>query len=201
MKYRCAIVMLLLCFGVQRAALPGEEHAAHEVMEPGGQLPGESIYQLPMELTLQNGSHAPLQQLRGQPALVTMFYASCDGVCPLLAFTLRRVEAALPVSERDRLLVLMVSFDPTRDTPEALRAFAKLNQIDRANWLLARADENDVRNLAAVLGIRYRELADGVFSHSAVITLLDADGVIRAHTTQLKELDPDFMGAVRAALE
>ena len=201
MKYRCAIVMLLLCFGVQRAALPGEANAAHEVMAPGAQLPGESIYQLPMELTLQNGSHVPLRQLRGQPALVTMFYASCDGVCPLLAFTLRRVEAALPASERERLLVLMVSFDPKRDTPEALRAFAKLNQIDRANWLLARADENDVRNLAAVLGIRYRELADGVFSHSAVITLLDADGVIRAHTTQLKELDPDFMGAIRAALE
>lgn len=201
MKSGHAVAAVILSIGIQPATLANDPHATHEVMAPGAQFPGESVYQLHMELTLQDGSRAPLQRLRGHPVLVTMFYASCDGVCPLLAFTLRRMEAALPAAERDGLQVLMVSFDPKRDTPEALRTFGKLHQIDRSSWLLARADESDVRNLAAVLGIRYRELTGGVFSHSAVITLLDADGVIRAHTTQLKELDPEFMGAIRAALE
>jgi protein SCO1/2 len=66
---------------------------------------------------------------------------------------------------------------------------------------LARAEESDVRELAAVLGIRYRQLPSGVFSHSAVITLLDADGIVRARTENLQTLDPDFMRAVSQALE
>jgi protein SCO1/2 len=132
--------------------------------------------------------------------LVTMFYTSCDGVCPMLAFTMRRVVAALPAEQRGRVRALMVSFDPERDSPQALQAFAKLHQLDSAQWLLARADEGDVRELAAVLGIRYRPLPGGVFSHSAVITLLDADGVVRARTENLQTLDPDFMRAVSHTL-
>lgn len=201
MSYRLAIATLMLCAGGQHSVLAHESGPEHEVMAPGAQVPGESVYQLKMELTVQDGTRMPLEQLRGRPVLVTMFYASCEGVCPLLAFTVRRMEAALPAERRDEVQVLMVSFDPKRDTPEALRAFGELHQVDRPGWRLAIATENDVRNLAAVLGIRYRELPGGVFSHSAVITLLDADGVIRARTTMLKELDPDFMGTLRATLE
>jgi len=43
-------------------------------------------------------------------------------------------------------------------------------------------------------------LPNGVFSHTATIILLDADGVIRARTETLKELDPQFMQALRAQL-
>ena len=58
-----------------------------------------------------------------------MFYTSCDGVCPMLAFTMRRMEAALPVNQRARAQWLMVSFDAKRDTPQRLKDFAQLNQI------------------------------------------------------------------------
>jgi protein SCO1 len=58
-----------------------------------------------------------------------------------------------------------------------------------------------VRELAAVLGIRYRALRGGAFSHSSMIVLLDEQGIIRARTTNLAELDADFMRAVRAALK
>lgn len=169
-------------------------------MEPAPAIPGESIYQLPLDLTLADGTRMSLGSLRGRPLLVTMFYSSCNGVCPLLAFSMRRTVAALPPGQRDALQVLMVSFDPKRDSPQALRDFAQLHQIDRPGWWLARASEQDVRKLAAVLGIRYRELPGGVFSHSAVVTLLDADGVIRAQSSSVQELDPAFMKAIEDAL-
>ncbi len=174
---------------------------AHEVLSAGTQLPGESVYQLPVQLTKQDGTGGTLESLRGRPVLVTMFYTSCDGVCPMLAFAMRRVVAAVPAKERSGLQMLMVSFDPKRDSPQALQAFAELHQLAAPQWLLARAPESDVRGLAAVLGIRYRELPGAVFSHSAVITLLDAEGVIRARTTTLTELDADFMRAVNATLQ
>jgi len=165
-------------------------------------LPGNSIYQLPMKLTQQDGAQTSLAAaLRGKPTVITMFYASCDGVCPMIAFSMRRMEAALEVSQRDRLHWVMVSFDPERDTPKVLREFAATNRLNEPRWRLARAEEADVRNLAAVLGIRYRKLPNGAFSHSTDIILLDADGVIRARTANLSQLDADFMRALRKELQ
>jgi len=163
-------------------------------------LPGESVYQLPMSLIDQHGRTSTLAALRGQPVLVAMFYTSCDNVCPMIAWQLRRIEQALPEAERARLRVLMVSFDPARDTPEALRKFATAHKADPSRWVVARAEENEVRNLAAVLGLRYRELDNGVFNHSSVITLLDADGMIRARTADLKNVDAEFVRTVEASL-
>jgi protein SCO1/2 len=193
-------VSLALAVSVAGGAVNEPQHA-HEVIAPAAPIPGESIYQLALPLIRQDGTRMAFDELRGQPLLVTMFYTSCNGVCPLLAFAMRRTIAALPVEQRGKLRALMVSFDPERDSPEALEAFAQLHDLDPPQWLLARASESDVRNLAAVLGIRYRELPGGVFSHSAVITLVDAQGIIRAHTTNLNALDPDFMRAVSAELD
>jgi protein SCO1/2 len=194
-----AALLALALFGVTGAYgvdAPPAPPVAHEVMPPAAAIPGESIYQLPLQLTLQDGRQMPLAALRGQPLLVTMFYTTCQGVCPLMAFTLRRTMAALPEAERARMRVLMVSFDPARDSPEALRGFAELNSLKGPAWLLARTEENDVRELAAVLGIRYRQLPGGMFSHSAIITLLDADGLIRTQTGTLQETDPALIKAI-----
>ena len=156
-------------------------------------LPGDSVYQLQVELTTQDGSARRLVEMRGHPVLIAMFYASCGGVCPTIAFTMRRMEAALTPGERDALRSVMVSFDPERDNREALAEFARVNKLEDPRWIVARTPEPTVRNLAAVLVVRYRKLPDQTFSHSTIIALLDADGVIRARTAKLSELDPDFM--------
>lgn len=169
----------------------------HEVMAPAETVPGESIYQLQTDLTDQNGKATTLAALRGRPTLVTMFYTSCQSICPVITVALQRMEAELSAGQRDRLRIVMISLDPTRDTPEALAKFARAHEIDSTRWLLARASPDDVQDIAAVLGIRYRQLPDGSFSHSAVITLLDSDGVVRARTENLQQLDPAFLTALR----
>ena len=42
-----------------------------------------------------------------------------------------------------------------------------------------------MRKLAGVLGIRYRELADGEFNHTSALVLLDAEGRVLARTEKL----------------
>jgi protein SCO1 len=180
-------------------ARPAAEHA-HAVMAPGAGVPGESLYQLDTKLETQDGRTLELAALRGAPVLVTMFYASCEGVCPLIAVHLRRIESRLDPTQRERLRVLMVSFDPARDTPEALAKFARDHRADTSRWVLARADDGDTREIAAALGIRYRGLPNGVFSHSTVITVLDSDGVMRARTSDLKEIEPGFLAVLAEAL-
>lgn len=161
-------------------------------------LPGDSLYQLKVELTAQDGTRVRLDQLRGRPVLMAMFYASCGGVCPAVAFNMRRMDAALTPAQRELLQPVMVSFDPAHDDAAALTQFARLNKLDAPRWMLARTPESSVRELAAALGVRYRQLPDGSFSHSTVIAVLDADGVIRARTETISEVDPEFMRILTA---
>ena len=58
-----------------------------------------------------------------------------------------------------------------------------------------------MRKTAAVLGVRYRALANGEFNHSSVLILLDADGRIVARTEKMGRVpDPEFLAKVRATL-
>ena len=63
-----------------------------------------------------------------------------------------------------------------------------------------RAQANDVRRIAAVLGVQYKRLDDGEFSHSSALVLLDAQGRVLARSEKLGEADPEFVGAVQRAL-
>lgn len=154
------------------AALPAHLLAA--------ETPSESVYQLGMTLTDQQGRAVKLDQGRGHPVVITMFYSSCPSVCPLLLGQLKAIDAKLPTNERAQTRFLLVSLDPERDTPEALTALAKRYDLDLARWTLTRPALDDVRKLAAVLGIKYRKLPDGNYNHSSVITVLDRSGLIKS---------------------
>lgn len=162
-------------------------------------VPGDSLYQLSLPLTDQSGKAVSLDLYAGGPVLVTMFYGSCPHVCPMLIATAQRYERELPEAGRKRLRVLMVSLDPDRDTPAKLTEVAQRHRVDLARWTLARAGADDVRRLAAALGIQYRKLPDGEFSHATVITLLDAQGRIVKQTSGLLRPDAEFSAALEHA--
>ena len=89
--------------------------------------------------------------------------------------------------------------DPARDTPQALQRVAAQHRVD-ARWTLATPRAADVRAVAGVLDVRYRQLADGEFNHTAALVLLDADGRDLARTENIGTVpDPAFVAAVRKA--
>ncbi len=177
-----SLAMLLLLGGSVHAATP---------------LPGDSVYQLPVQLTGQDGRQQMLSARRGRPQLITMFYTSCTMVCPMIIDSLRLTRNALEPAVRDRIDLLAVSFDPANDDVTALRAYAQKRNLDPRFWTLARAEPAQVRQLSGVLGLQYRQLPDGEFNHSSELILLDADGRIAARTTVIGTLDPDFVAAIR----
>ena len=73
---------------------------------------------------------------------------------------------------------VFVSLDSGVDTPERLTAYAKDRSLDLGTWVLLTGDDKAVRDIAAALGVRYRRDASGGFDHSAIITILDAEGRI-----------------------
>ncbi len=137
-----------------------------------------SIYQLESKWTSDVGSEIQLRVLQGKPQVLVMFYASCQWACPLLVHDLKQIETALPEQLRDEVEFVLVSFDSKRDTVEALHAYRKAQELSTRNWTLLRGNPDDVRELAAVLGVNYREDLLGQFAHSNVITILNRDGEI-----------------------
>jgi protein SCO1/2 len=165
-------------------------------------LPGESVLRVPAQFTDQAGKTFTLAQRRGGVQLVTMFYSSCPYACPLIIEAGKGVEHALTAAERAKLRVLLLSLDPVRDTPAKLTAVVARRKIDGTRWTLATTDANGVRQTAAVLGFRYRQLANGEFNHSSQLILLDADGRILARTEKIgAQPDAEFIAAVKKALK
>lgn len=168
---------LLLSGGT--GALAQEKPApAHATLAAGPVQSGLSVYQLDTRFTDPDGKPVRLKDFRGQPVLLTMFYGTCPMACPLLMSRIKRVEATLPPEARARVRVVLVSLDPERDTPEFLRKLTQAHGVDAARWRMLVTSEDGVREVAAVLGIRYRPVREGGMNHSSVITLLDRDGVI-----------------------
>jgi len=162
-------------------------------------LPAHSIYKLGISLTDQEGHTAPLAARRGEPTIITMFYTSCQFVCPMIADTIRMTENAMSPEDRARLHVVMVSFDPAHDTVAVLKDTASRQSIDTSHWSLARTDAVSVRKLAALLGVQYRPLPGGDFNHTTAIILLDADGRIVARTQELGSVDAGLLAAIHKA--
>ena len=149
-----------------------------------------SIYALRMTLRDQDGATVGLDAFRGKPVLVGMFYGRCPSACPLLVSTIQRTLSQLDPDTAAEVRVLLVSFDPEHDTPEALRAITRERGLD-SRWKLASAPDDQVRELAAVLGVQFRKLPDGRFSHTARIVLLDRSGSIDARLDDMTEpVDP-----------
>lgn len=164
-------------------------------------LPADSIYQLDAWMTDQSGKATSLAGRRGRVQLVSMFYTSCRYICPLIIDSGLAIEKKLTPAEKARLGITLISMDPKRDDPAALTRVATRRKLDLTRWALLRPQAGDVRAIAGVLGIRYRELADGEFNHSSAMVLLDAQGRELARTEKLGSVpDPVFAAAVKKAL-
>ncbi len=163
-------------------------------------LPPNSVYQLQVSVEDQFGDVTGLDRYKGKPVLVTMFYASCPHVCPMLISTIQLTESKLSAEERANLRVLTISIDPERDTPEKLLETLERHSVDRDRWSMVRSDPDDLRAIAGVFGVRYKQLPDGEFNHTTRIVLLDRKGVQVGSTEQLGRHDAAFLEAIKTSI-
>lgn len=164
-------------------------------------LPGDSLYHFDARFSDQNGQELTLRERRGKAQIVTLFYTSCRYVCPLIIDSAKKVEHALTPAQRERIAFFVVSLDPDRDDTAALRSVADKRRLDPARWTLARTDKQSLRQFAAMIDVRYRELADGEFNHTSALVLLDAQGRIAGRSGGLEGgVDAEFVKAVKATV-
>jgi protein SCO1/2 len=136
-----------------------------------------SLYQLDSIWTTDKGASVKFAELHGRPQVVLMFFSTCVAACPLLVNDLKRIEESLPVNVRTNVGFLLVSFDSERDTPAKLAKYRAQHNLP-ANWNLLHGEPDDVLELAALLGVKFKKESAGGFAHSNIITLLNPAGEI-----------------------
>jgi protein SCO1 len=166
----------------------------------GREFPSDSIYQLDIPLTTQDQRAVRLPALSGKVQIVTMFYGSCTYVCPMTIQSLKNLDSELNDLERSQLRILLVSIDPERDTVDALKSLATKHKLDTARWSLVRANSKDVRKIAAVLGVQYRQLENKEFNHSTLLSLISPEGKIVGKTELNGGIDSSFRAELKRQL-
>ncbi|MDB6151127.1 MAG: SCO1/SenC [Chthoniobacter sp.] len=154
----------------------------------------QSLYLLDSIWTSDVGRQIKLGALRGRPQIVALFFTHCEYACPILVGELKAIETKLPAGVLRNVDFLLVSIDSKRDTPAELAVFREKRELLRDRWTLLRGGADDVRELAALLGVNYAEDSRGQFAHTNLITLLNADGEIAFQHAGLKQ-DPALLVA------
>ncbi|MDQ3264039.1 MAG: SCO family protein [Myxococcota bacterium] len=146
----------------------------------GPTLPPGSLYQWEGSLKDQRGNTVAWSVGQGRTVLISMFYSTCPYACPMLISSIKHLEKKLSPQAREQVVVVLVSMDPVRDTPEANLRMAQAHGVDPSRWYLLQPDPRDVPEIAALLGMTYRQNADGSFGHSMQVTALAPDGAVIA---------------------
>jgi protein SCO1/2 len=171
-------ITILLLFGCtssdKKSAFEGS--VEKKVSTPVGTIPDESLYMLRDTFQTQNNRLVTLASFAGKPTVVGMIFTHCDYACPRLTADIKTIQEKLKKDD-GKINFLLVSFDTERDSPEQLKKFADTYNLDK-NWTLLHGSEEAVRMLSVLLNVQFIKDAEGNFSHSNIISVLDKNGTL-----------------------
>src|SRR5687767_5103571 len=141
MPFRVRLALLLLTtfalVAIVAVALSGDPETA-PAAEPRGAVRPPDIPPSDFALTDQDGNETTLADVRGEVAIVTFLYTTCDDTCPLTA---QQIRGALDDLGHD-VPVLAFAVDPPRDTPERAQRFvSEQKMIGRMRFLTGSREE------------------------------------------------------------
>lgn len=125
-------------------------------------------------------------EYKGNVILVGYVYTHCPDICPMITYNMRDIQREL-VDEENFMLV-SISFDPARDTPEIMYDYANNYRLDQANWRLLTGNSESINSALDELEIRtlktptrFTDSGPQYFiDHTDKVTLIDGRGNIRS---------------------
>src|SRR3972149_6781889 len=156
---------------------------------PGG-LPAQSPSPAPdFVLINQDGARVSLHQFRGRLVILTFIYTHCPDICPLTTAKLVRVQNEL--KKRGwfgrKVVLLAMTFDPQRDTPAVMKAYAAKFKVDHSGWHFLSGDPATVMKVVQAYRVPVRPSArPGRIDPGLPTLVIDSQGRI------LGFYNPDF---------
>lgn len=131
-----------------------------------------------------------LSDLKGQNVVIYFGYTYCPDVCPITLETLSKAVESLKdynITAKD-LLLLYVTLDPARDTPEALDEYAVWFY---PNGMGIRFEETDLQKITKIYNIKYEifpmegSAVDYSVAHSSALFFFNKEGKLVDRITNL----------------
>lgn len=170
------IALLVLMLGVAGYGLFQQQAGTGTGSGGGNGLSGG-----PIELPSTRGEFSLAGLEEDQVAVVFFGYTYCPDVCPMSLAVVRQTLSELDEAERERVVPLMISVDPERDTIERL---AEYTGYFGDAFIGATGSEAQLEELAERYGVVWRrvetpESAMGyTIDHSSSLYLVDREGTI-----------------------
>jgi protein SCO1/2 len=169
----------------------------------GGSRPLQAGDRVPeFALVDQTGRRVALSDLRGRVVALNFVYTRC--VLPQFCLRVSNNFGVLQkrfARELGRDLVLLtVTFDPQRDTPDVLARYASQWKADAKTWHFLTGTVADVRRVCAQFGVEYFP-DEGLMNHSLRTAVIDRTGAMVA-TIEGNQYTPEQLAdLVQAALD
>lgn len=134
--------------------------------------------------TLQNvdGQRESLQSLGQKVKLVEFVFLNCPDICPATTVNMVSLQEELKKKKlfgKDVRFVA-ISFDPERDTPEAMKKYAEAMKVDWSGWSFFTGTEDEIQKVLKDYKIFAEKQPDGSYVHPVrSLFLIDRNNNIR----------------------
>ncbi|MBE3562614.1 MAG: SCO family protein [Hydrogenibacillus schlegelii] len=141
------------------------------------------------DFTLRTIDGAPfhLHDDTGAVRLISFIYTNCPTECPAMTHWMLAVQKKLKADgvPPEKVRFYSITFDPEKDTPEAMRAFLERfrydgETLDWPYWRALTGSPEETRGVVRAFGLLVQPSNDGLFIHSDRVVLVDGEGKIRA---------------------
>ena len=129
-------------------------------------------------LTDAGGRERTLADYKGKAVLLYFGFTQCPDVCPTALIRAAEVRKLLG-AEGDKLLVIFITVDPARDTPEVIKAYTAAFD---PSFIGLYGDAKRTRETADEFKVYYKQVPTGssyTMDHSALSYVFDPQGRLR----------------------
>jgi protein SCO1/2 len=133
-------------------------------------------------LTSHEGKTRRISDFRGKVLLVSFVFTTCNGTCPATTHRMILVQHELDkrgLTKSGGIHLLSITLDPVRDTPEILRGYMRLYDVDSATWDFLTGPPDQVAKTVAAWGMWARPAPNGQLDHPSRIFLVDREARMR----------------------
>ena len=132
------------------------------------------------ELVNQDNKKITNETYKGKVYVLEFFFTTCPSICPKMNLSMLDIENKF--FGNPNFGIVSITIDPEHDTPEVLKAHAKLLGVKSSNWNFLTGDKAYIFNLANKgfnLYAGENSKVNGGFEHSGLFALVDKNGNIR----------------------
>ncbi|WP_457616317.1 SCO family protein [Lutibacter sp.] len=133
------------------------------------------------EFVNQDGKKISNDFYKNKVYVVEFFFTTCPTICPKMTKSMVRIQDKFYAYQD--FGIVSFSINPTHDTPEILKAYAKSHGATMKNWNFLTGDQDKIYELANTgftLFAGENSEAEGGFEHSGMFALVDKQGNIRS---------------------